>query len=122
MALFECGGNNILSYSTTEQNTGMKWLDGKSIYQKSFNIGSLPNTSTKNVSVDVADIYEVIRLGGIAITANKYSVPLPDTNPNDNTNATRLYYNGNTKQISVQTGMDRSGYNGYVTIWYTKTS
>lgn len=27
---------NMINYSTTEQDTGMKWIDGRSIYQKTF--------------------------------------------------------------------------------------
>lgn len=28
--------SSLLDYSTTEQNTGRKWIDGKPIYQKTF--------------------------------------------------------------------------------------
>lgn len=33
-----------VDYSTTEQNTGHKWIDGKDIYQKTF-FGTLSNTT-----------------------------------------------------------------------------
>lgn len=51
------GGGGI-DYSTTEQNTGLKWIDGKPIYQKTFNItpNSYADISTLNIdSVVSAD-------------------------------------------------------------------
>ena len=32
-------------YSMTEQNTGRLWIDGKVIYRKVVNLGSLPNAT-----------------------------------------------------------------------------
>ena len=33
--------SNGINYSTEEQNTGLTWIDGKKIYQKSFNISNI---------------------------------------------------------------------------------
>ena len=33
-------GANLVDYSTEEQDTGLKWIDGKPIYQKTFHLSS----------------------------------------------------------------------------------
>lgn len=41
------GGGGGVNYSTTEQDTGLKWVDGKTIYQKTFLFNNL--TTGENV-------------------------------------------------------------------------
>lgn len=43
--------SNVIDYSTTEQITGLKWIDGKDIYQKTFTGLSIEVTSTVNWTV-----------------------------------------------------------------------
>lgn len=59
------GSSETINYSTTEQDTGLKWVDGKSIYQKTFYIASLSasggtfiNLTDSNVNVDKFISYE----------------------------------------------------------------
>ena len=40
--------SSLQTYSTTEINTGMKWIDGKPIYRKVVDFGSLPNNTYKD--------------------------------------------------------------------------
>ena len=43
---------NIIDYSTSEQDTGRKWIDGKPIYQKSYlksSVGEFTNELPSNV-------------------------------------------------------------------------
>ena len=40
------GGAGLPSYFTDEIDTGMKWIDGKPIYRKVFNIGTLSSSPT----------------------------------------------------------------------------
>ena len=42
------GGGGGIDYSTTEQNTGLKWIDGKDIYQKTFVLNSEITISYNN--------------------------------------------------------------------------
>jgi hypothetical protein len=44
------GGGGGVDYSTTEQDTGKKWIDGRPVYQRTFYIASLNNGS--NTIVD----------------------------------------------------------------------
>lgn len=48
------GGGGGINYSTTEQDTGLKWIDGKTIYQKTFT-GTTPASSSNNTSLFVAN-------------------------------------------------------------------
>ena len=56
--------SNSIDYSTSEQDTGRKWIDGKSIYQKTFTLssGSLATRSllipTDDLAVEnIIDVY-----------------------------------------------------------------
>ena len=58
----EAGGAGGIDYSTTEQDTGLKWIDGKTVYQKTVSIGTLPNTNQANVPhlISNIEVYYVI--------------------------------------------------------------
>lgn len=113
----------ILDYSTSEMNTGIKWLDGSYIYRKSIASGALPNTATsKNVAHGIANLAQVIRIEGCYSDPNSGFV-FPVNSPTldvDSTTAIRTIINGSNIQINV--GMDRSNCSGYVTLYYTKSS
>lgn len=48
-------------YSTTEQDTGAKWIDGKAIYKKTINFGVMPNNATKGVAHGISSLYDIVR-------------------------------------------------------------
>ena len=107
-----------LSYSTDEVKTGGKWIDGKPIYRKTIDCGSLPNTSYKNVNHNITNLDYVIKCYGFARGGN-YRMVLPNASANT-ANAVEVYVDND--YIVIQTGNDRSGYNGYITIEYTKAT
>lgn len=49
------GGSGGIDYSTDEQDTGLKWIDGKKIYQKTIQKDST-NVSGTDVSIDVTSL------------------------------------------------------------------
>ena len=106
------------SYSTDEVKTGGKWIDGKPIYKKTIYCGALPNTSYKNVNHNITNLDFVIDCRGTARGGN-YRMVLPNASANT-ANAVEVYVDND--YIVIQTGNDRSGYNGYITIEYTKTT
>lgn len=60
-----------LSYSTTEQNTGGYWIDGKPIYKRVFtglNFGGGTTDSWNNTGVVIADIDTVVKGVGMRLT------------------------------------------------------
>lgn len=59
------GGGSAINYSTSEVNTGVKWIDGKYIYQKTIQ-GTLPADTSNTVILTDASIDTVISGEGIA--------------------------------------------------------
>lgn len=51
----DSGVNVPINYSTAEQDTGLKWVDGKKIYQKTF-VPNLTLTTSWQPVVDMTDI------------------------------------------------------------------
>lgn len=107
----------VINYSTSEQDTGQKWIDGKTIYQKTVYIGSLPNAAAKNVAHGIASLDRIVRMYGTA-NSGTVELPLPFTSP---TASGSVQINRNAANLDITTGTDRSGYSGYITLTYTKT-
>lgn len=110
----------ILDYSTSEVNTGAKWIDGSAIYKKTINIGTLPNSTTKNTAHNISNLGQVLRVEGFTTNGtNTYELP-------------RVMIGGvqyqaqiqvNSTNIQIDTGSDLSSYTTtYVTLYYTKSS
>ena len=121
--------NDRFNYSTEEKVVGT-WIDGKPIYRKVINFGPLPNASSKTVStgLNVNEVTICRPLMGYAygIDTNNihYILTLPDIAPNYLEGATRLTMSSSNSiyNIIITTGIDRSNYNGYVDVYYTKTT
>ena len=108
----------IEDYSTTETDTGTKWINGDAIYKKTVNIGSLPNNTTKTVTHNIANFGNLVRLEG-SFTNGTNSAPIPYAAPTA-TKSVQAY--ADASNITIGTGEDRSAYTGYVTLYYTKSS
>lgn len=110
-----------ISYSTEEQDTGLKWINGKSIYQKTYEIGEIPN-STSKVITTLSGVDVVIALNGFCYQANAEAVrmrPLPFSAVSNVTDNIRLDITDN--ELRIVTASSWTNYTGYVTIQYTKT-
>lgn len=60
----------VVSYSYEEQDTGMKWVDGSKIYQKTYYIYPAIEINSTGTAIDTAidnltEIYKVIRAWGV---------------------------------------------------------
>ena len=108
-------------YSTTETKTNKVWVDGKPIYRKVVNFGSLPNTTTKTVSHGLSvSTTRFISVTGTAYDSNGNTFLLPS--PRD-TVALSIYMNLTSDgKIAIQAGSDRSSFNAYVILEYTKNN
>ena len=74
------GGVGGIDYSTTEQDTGLKWIDGSAVYQQTFT-GTTPNANTGSVNLPEGTRGQVISIEGIAGPNNIDSnLPLPSKN------------------------------------------
>lgn len=107
------GGN----YSTSEVDTGFTWVDGKTIYKKTINFGTLPNNTSTNVAHGVTGVSAFISNSGYAVSSTTF-LPLPYA-ATAAANSIQLAVSGNN--INIQTGTDRTGFSAYVTLFYTKT-
>ena len=105
-----------VEYSTTEKVIGT-WIDGSPLYQKTIDVGVLPNNNTKSVSID-SNIDLIIKFEGFtsSTTDRTYQRPLPMVGSGNA--LIRVDRNGNDLRIITYT--DWTTYTGYVTITYTK--
>ena len=109
----------IVDYSTAEINTGAKWIDGRAIYKKTVDIGTLPNATTKEVAHGITNLANVIKFEGWTYNSAQY-FPLPYVSTTA-VNSMAVMVRG--ANIRIITGIDRSDYTtSYVTLYYTKSS
>lgn len=105
-------------YSITEKIVGT-WIDGKPIYQKTVNIGSLPNSGTKEIAHGITSLDKVISSGGIAVNSS-YNLTIPRISSNSAYNIYLLAVTAT--DIQVNAPFNASDYTGYITLQYTKSS
>ena len=107
--------SKCLSSNETEVDTGGKWIDGKELYKKCFNFGSLPNTSAQSKAHNLNNV-KIVRVYGIALTSF-YSIPMPHISLGGY--SIELY--ATTRDIVISTQGNLSNYTGYVILEYTKS-
>lgn len=111
----------IMDYSTTEVNTGAKWVDGSAIYKKTINLGALPNATTKAVAHGVSNFGYLVKIEGMSTySGDNVFRPLPHVSVYSA--ADNILVEVSPTDVVVYTGVDRSAFSGYVTIYYTKSS
>lgn len=111
-------------YSTTEKIVGT-WIDGKYIYQKTINVGALPNSATALVNHNISNIDKIVGIKAVGISSTGECLPIPYTYASGSqggTVADNIKIGVSTTEVSIATGKDRSSITGYVTLQYTKTS
>lgn len=105
----------IVDYSTTEQNTGQKWIDGKDIYFKVVSLGNLPNNGVKNVSAGILGA-SVIKLEGYYNTGTTVS------NLFNIVALTNFVYNATSDEVIVNVTSDLSSVTAIAILYYTKAT
>lgn len=116
-------------YSYTEHAVG-KWFDGKTVYERSFDFGTLPNKNIKSVNTNTPYSYydKIINVTGTsfrALDGATHNLPYIWVDPNHlssgeyNMGIATENINGYLA-IDISTGYDRSNEIGIVTIRYTK--
>lgn len=113
------GGKNEINYSETEHIVGT-WIDGSLLYEKTINLGALPDTTTKNVAHNITNLKEIINLSGMmVITGTSRFYPLPYVD--NSSTANNIAFEVNTTNVLVKTSTNFSTNSGYITLRYTKT-
>lgn len=113
------GGGGGLNYSYTEQDTGLTWVDGSHIYQKTVNFGSLPNNGYKDVSAGVVNFDKLINIWGNLTWSSGLQESLDHNNFGDAEVAFQVTSSGD---VRCTTQMDRSNITAVVTLQYTKAT
>lgn len=108
--------NTNINYSTTEQNTGLKWVDGKPIYQKTYVNVNLSNNQDIVLDSNVPTMQllsYVIDFCGVPNTLTKHIENTSDTLYIDSRGL--VYY------INRSVTWWNELNNANITIWYTKS-
>ena len=106
-------------YTTTEVDTGKKWINGKTIYHKTFIMGGLGLATTIKKPHNISNLDMVIRIQGVA-KENSIGATINLPHAADQQAYTVTVYADNTN-VNIQTYADQRGYSqSYVTLWYTK--
>lgn len=106
-------------YSTEEQDTGKKWINGKTIFQKTFAMGGLGVATTVKKPHNISNLDLVVRIQGIA-RENSIGATINLPHAADQQPYTVTVYADSTN-VNIQTYANQSGYTqSYVTLWYTK--
>ena len=105
----------LRSYSTTEADTGKKWIDNSLIYRKVLFIESLPNATTLNVDTGIVNLKDILNAHGfIPQGEGVQGRILPYSNQ------LVLRYSGNN--LVVTASADYSSYSAYIILEYTKSA
>jgi microcystin-dependent protein len=112
------------SYSTSEINTGKKWIDGKPIYRKVIDCGVLPNATSKSIATGLVNLSTVISIKGIANTAGAGTcLPIPYVSIDSDDTSLQIACYFQSGNVYIRTFMDLTIYiKSYITIEYTKTT
>ena len=103
-------------YSSEETVIGT-WL-GKPLYRKTINVGTLPNNTVLRVAHNIINYDRFVNIIGSAKSSTQsLSFPFVGSNLSNN-----IAIQITTDNIVIITGSDRSAFNGYVTLEYTKTT
>lgn len=110
--------SNGLVYSTTEQVVG-KWIDGKPLYQKTIDCGSLPNSSIKQVNHGISNLDKVVYIKGYT-TEGTYFTDFPRGGYENNVYFCNIEVY--PARIDITTKTDQRSRTAVVTLRYTKTT
>lgn len=106
-------------YSTTEHTIG-KWIDNSAIYEKTINLGTMPNNTSATVNLDISNIGIIIDINCIGI-ASTGAIPVPYVDDAYKNGDVLLDINTSVGVARIITSSDKSTYTAYLTIRYTKS-
>lgn len=102
---------------TGVETTTDEFIDEKQVYRKRINFGALPNTTTKSVAHGLTN-YTLVKINGVSIqTSSNMTHPLPYF---DNPIEAGVRLQVSATNVNITTGTNRSDYNAYVDLYYTK--
>lgn len=119
------GGTGGINYSTDEQDTGLKWIDGSKIYQKTFYF--TPTGVDTNIDVADLNINELIHRFGVFTrttesVVQQKAIEYRTENPSDSSYGIQCELRGTNLFTSINGYIYSYVTNIRVTIQYTKTA
>lgn len=114
-------GVPAVHYSTDEQVVGT-WIDGRTIYQKTVNLGNLPSNTTKSVPHGISDVTAADFINFECVVNNgSYAIIIPKTH--DQQASAQVMIELNSTNIEIYSrAWSGSPFSGYATLRYTKTT
>ena len=110
-----------MDYSTSEQDTGCKWIDGKKIYKKTLNIPAGPGAGETIYITGLTSIDNVINYEGF-LSTSVLTIYVGASRANSNA-ALGCWFERDYGRFAIESGnSDRSRFGGYITLWFTKTT
>ena len=115
---------DALDYSVEEQATGVKWTDGKMIYQKTLSLSGLTGTGAKTLAHGITGLLNVTKFeSGYVILASGVKAPIPRVSTDMTANSI-YFYGWDTTNLTGYVGTAYATTSaiasGYITIQYTK--
>lgn len=108
------------NYSTSEVDTKVKWIDGKTIYKKTFSF-TLDNADSTTVNHGISDFGLLIKFEGTVVQSSAKNVPIPRTLTDTNYQVGLEGVTTTSFEIDVGSSGPR-GKQAYMTLYYTKSS
>lgn len=105
-------------FSADEQAIGM-WIDGKTLYRKTVDCGTMPKSAQKDVAHNIANVDTIMIDAAHSFWSNGITY---NTLPFSSTSAvaSSVQMSVGKTHIHIVAGVDRSGYSATVTVLYTK--
>jgi hypothetical protein len=115
------GGGGGIDYSETEQITGQKWIDGKTIYQKTikYQVTGNPSGGKYTIPHNISNMETVILFHGIM--NHSEVVPYGENLPSKDGSMGRVSVKVTNIEVSVPSG-SWQGYIFVFTLQYTKSA
>ena len=110
-----------LIYSEEERETGV-WVDGRPLYQKTINFGSLPASGSKTVQHNIQNLGYIVDIRGTAINPTNHGhLHIPHVHRSSISNQVQIGADNTSVTIFVAT--DQTQYSiCYLTLQYVKTT
>lgn len=114
-------GSGLPNYSTTEQLTGQKWIDGKDIYFKVYHVDNLANNTNVTLEQGFGATKNAIRFdGNINVESGGSQYRFTATHYASETDCAYVCVNGNDLIVHVRDNY--SAYSGDFVVYYTKNA
>lgn len=114
----EAGGGEP-DYSESEVNTGTKWIDGKTIYKKSYSMTIVSNSGSQSFNLLINNLYEIVKVDGIAHVGGTLTnaIALNYSGLSFDQNLSLVFYSGQCEIASS----NRKDTVLKITVYYTKS-